>query len=687
MSFRPRTLFVVVMALALGWAAFTRHVWEDYYITYRASRNLATGQGLTFTAGERVHSFTSPLGVLLPAAASLATANRSDDVALWIFRVLASAALAGAVAFTAAIASRGPGGGRGTALFAAAFVALDAKILDYTINGMETPFLLLFTAWGIWAFATQPGRTWVHLGLAWAGMMWTRPDAFIYIGALGIGALLFQPRDGSGPARVGRLRLMVAAGLLTTVVYLPWLLWAWRYYGSPLPHTIVAKGLFNPKVTPALLWEWVVNFPGGVWRDPSILAGTFMPAYGRDTGWPAFASQLSAVLAAVGMLLWAVPRLRWEARIASFGALAGQFYLRSFVGFPVPWYLPAISFLTILALVLAWGQAAAAVNRPAWRVGFRVGAVALMASIVALSGAVAVQLRWQQRIVETGQRRVIGEWLKAQAKSPRESVFLEPLGYIGFFSGLKMLDYPGLGSPEVVAARGRAESHSYPWCWSEIIMDLQPEWLVLREGERKSINDRDPEVLAAFYDLARVFDVRPAVAAVRFLPGRAYLQNDAYFEVYRRKASLPADRSIRRIELAEFDRRDAWDRPAHHYGAHIMAHAPSRLGFNLPARAKGFAGGFGFLEGAYAAKPPDATDGATFHVVLVTPTGERRVLFERHLEPAAAAADRGTQPFRVELPPDASGRLELEIDPGRLGSNAYDQTYWTALRIETPRLH
>ena len=92
------------MVIALGWAAFTQHVWEDYYITYRASKNLATGEGLTFTAGERVHSFTSPLGVLLPAVASLMTGNSSDTGTLWIFRVMAAAALAGAVGLVGALA-------------------------------------------------------------------------------------------------------------------------------------------------------------------------------------------------------------------------------------------------------------------------------------------------------------------------------------------------------------------------------------------------------------------------------------------------------------------------------------------------------------------------------------------------------------------------------------------------------
>jgi hypothetical protein len=40
--------------------------------------------------------------------------------------------------------------------------------------------------------------------------------------------------------------------------------------------------------------------------------------------------------------------------------------------------------------------------------------------------------------------------------------FFEPLGYIGINSNFKTLDFPGLSSPEMIAARRRASPHSYP---------------------------------------------------------------------------------------------------------------------------------------------------------------------------------------------------------------------------------
>ena len=88
-------VFAAVFTVALAFAAYTQHAREDYYITYRVSKNLATGHGLVYTVGERVHAFTSPLNVLIPAALSMMTGNTSDALVLWLFRVVSGVLLAG----------------------------------------------------------------------------------------------------------------------------------------------------------------------------------------------------------------------------------------------------------------------------------------------------------------------------------------------------------------------------------------------------------------------------------------------------------------------------------------------------------------------------------------------------------------------------------------------------------------
>ena len=47
---RP-VLFLLFFLCAMGFAAYTHHAWEDYWITFRSSRNLAEGNGLVFQPG------------------------------------------------------------------------------------------------------------------------------------------------------------------------------------------------------------------------------------------------------------------------------------------------------------------------------------------------------------------------------------------------------------------------------------------------------------------------------------------------------------------------------------------------------------------------------------------------------------------------------------------------------------
>src|SRR6185312_16595988 len=98
-------VLAAAMVVALAWALSTNHVWEDFYITFRSSKNLVAGHGLVFNRGERLHTFTSPLGVLLPAAASW-LAGGLDSAAIWIFRIWSAAAFGGAAALLLVVARR-----------------------------------------------------------------------------------------------------------------------------------------------------------------------------------------------------------------------------------------------------------------------------------------------------------------------------------------------------------------------------------------------------------------------------------------------------------------------------------------------------------------------------------------------------------------------------------------------------
>ncbi len=192
------------------------------------------------------------------------TGNKSDMGALWIFRVFSLAAYAGGGVFlwmTMRRLFKSPW----PAIALVAGYGIESKIVDFTINGMETGLLLLFLGWAIFVQFTHPARRVLQLGLAWSGMIWSRPDSFVYIIVLAAASILI-PLDGEGiKARIAWMRLTAKAGLIAIASYAPWLIWAGSYFGSSLPHTIVAKSLSSPPTTIGQVFAWLLAFPATIW--------------------------------------------------------------------------------------------------------------------------------------------------------------------------------------------------------------------------------------------------------------------------------------------------------------------------------------------------------------------------------------------------------------------------------------
>ena len=60
-------LVLAAITVPLAYILYTGHIWEDFFITFKFSRNFAEGRGLVYEDGVRVHGFTSPLGTLIPS--------------------------------------------------------------------------------------------------------------------------------------------------------------------------------------------------------------------------------------------------------------------------------------------------------------------------------------------------------------------------------------------------------------------------------------------------------------------------------------------------------------------------------------------------------------------------------------------------------------------------------------------
>ena len=453
------------VVVPLAFTLYTQHIWEDYFITFRCSRNLCLGNGLVYNIGERVHGFTSPLGVLLPAGAYALFAQDSYLPALWLFRVVSIVAFAGGGLLLIRRLEEEHRGSVLPGLFFGVLYLLDAKSIAFSTNGMETAFMLFFLAWGLSLFDPDGRQRWLLRGLCWAGLMWTRPDGFIYIAALALAQWLFT--------EVPRLRLirpLFLSGLVCTVLYLPWFVWAWQYYGSPVPHTIIAKSLFGSTYS-VHLRAMIGNFPQFLLHR---LAGLYTPVYFKEFGgWPTWIGWVSSALGLLASVYWLLPLRDRFGRMASlcFTLLVGYSLLIPTV---FPWYYPPAAMCGSLVLAQGFFTLAGAVRRHL-RLTRAVASLALasvalfMASVLAAS---AWELRIQQRLIEDENRVAIGLWLKTQMKDG-DRVFLEPIGYIGYFSEARILDWLGLVSPEVI--RLRRQGLEYP----EMIPVLNAEWVSL----------------------------------------------------------------------------------------------------------------------------------------------------------------------------------------------------------------
>jgi len=130
-------------AIPIGFALFTNHAWEDYYITLRSSQNLLDGKGLVYNAGDRLHTFTSPLGVLIPALCTWLSGPNHELTALWIFRVFNATLLAA----TAALLWRRSQTlklGRVGRFVLIGMLFLDPKLIDFSTSGQEAAILVFF---------------------------------------------------------------------------------------------------------------------------------------------------------------------------------------------------------------------------------------------------------------------------------------------------------------------------------------------------------------------------------------------------------------------------------------------------------------------------------------------------------------------------------------------------------------
>jgi len=448
----------ILLAAAVLWISFRLYTGiclEDALITFRYARNLSAGAGFVFNPGERVLGTTTPLLTLLLGA--MGAIFGTDRIPL-ICNILMMAAAAGAAWLTwdtwrrCALPAL-PG------LFLLAALCSHPDIVWTICGGMETPLVLLLMAASLHALSR---RAYSAAGLASGLLVLARIDGVAW--ALGV-FLIILWEDRVGFARALRIATLAAA---------PWTLFAWWYFGSPIPHSIIAKQIIGNPYHLLSARDFAAFLQ---WTGPFVAASA--PGF-FWAGLIFFLAGLRACLRRES------PRLLRLVACYPIAFLSFLYLGRSPLYFD--WYLAPVAWAALLAGVLgvvdlAHSMEARLAPRPgAARLG-RAAIAILLVGWFALSGRqlwLSAQLQRDYQANEEGTRRAIGEWLAAN--TPRDClVAMEAIGYQGYYSGRQVIDLGGLVSPDVVAAQ--RESWSNGEAFHRIVSQRRPDFLVLRSFE------------------------------------------------------------------------------------------------------------------------------------------------------------------------------------------------------------
>ena len=429
--------FVAALAYRITLFSKTGYTADDALIIFRYAENLASGNGFVYNLGEHVLGTTTPLYTLLLAVllkikincfiGGLILNNLADLTTAWVLLQMFRS-------------EEGP-----LSWLPALLFLFSPESLQWSLSGMETE---LYIALIFLAFYFASKESW-SLGFLFAAItVLTRVDGIAVLGVLVVAYLL----------RYGRLPAIPLVIFFITV--LPWTLFAYFYFGSPIPNSAAAKFALSG----TSLFSAVLN----------ILIRGFLHLH--TFGLPVF------VLAVVGTrFIWKerkplLPVALWTWGYAlSYTLAAGPMH---------PWYYApfyagylVITYHGILFVLARYPKLA----KPQVITLFGIVVISI---ILLLSYYRSGEIQWQQ-LQLSATNKAVGQW--ARLNTPENSVLAaKDIGYIGYYSQRKILDLAGLISPECIPYRAKAD-------FVGPIRKFEPNYFTFSAGQFRTLGlETDP---------------------------------------------------------------------------------------------------------------------------------------------------------------------------------------------------
>jgi hypothetical protein len=234
----PSIYLGIAMAIMLGRAAhmdIPGIVMDDTFISFRYAANLADGKGLVFNLGERVEGYTNFLWTVL-----LAVCNFVGLDMVMASKILAALAAIGTLSILYLLGSK---------IFAfeqrPMFLALMPVFLfatmpsqaRYILSGMETHLFGFWLVLAIYLLLYTPHT--LLAGSVFGLLTMTRPEGLMYF-IMSLGYELIT-RQLPANSKHGWVRTTLELTVGFSILYIPYFLWRYSYYGYLLPNTFYVK--------------------------------------------------------------------------------------------------------------------------------------------------------------------------------------------------------------------------------------------------------------------------------------------------------------------------------------------------------------------------------------------------------------------------------------------------------------
>ena len=434
-------LFSEAWLLLASWSMWWWTV-EDSYIGFRYVRNFARGFGLVLNRGERVEGYTNFLWLVLLAAFS----KLAPDL-MTLSKVLGT--LFNALALVACfdlcrIVSTRKARVKGIALV---LTGASAIFVATSVEGLETPLFTMLLCWeavtylrGLRAADGRQAEWLVGSSILSALLIMTRPDGALTYGLLWVhAAWRFRAKP----------KMLAVFTLPAVLLYAPYFVCRWRYYGFLFPNTLYAKG----GGTPALF---------------SLGAAHISQFLSLQTGGLALAGM-------VALFVMLVPSTETTVLgLAVLSRLIFEFWSGGVTAGNSRFLVPALPLIWILTerLFVAWLQTA--------RLGWRGPCILAGVSALLLASETVqfASFRRSRQREQAGLKQAhisLGNWLRENSL-PDAKVAVGDIGAIGYWSGLRILDLDGLADVHIAHQRGRfGDKGDAPY-----VLAQHPDWVILR---------------------------------------------------------------------------------------------------------------------------------------------------------------------------------------------------------------